>query len=36
MNKEHIAYLGSNFTIEWYYDSRGKSPALDYYHSLTA
>jgi len=35
MNKEYIAYPGNKFTIEWYYDSRGKSTALEYYTSLT-
>jgi phage-related protein len=36
MNRELIAYSGKEFTIEWYFDSRGKSSALDYYASLTA
>jgi hypothetical protein len=35
MNRELIAYAGKKFTIEWYFDSRGKSSALDYYASLT-
>jgi phage-related protein len=35
MNRELIAYAGKKFTIEWYFDARGKSLALDYYTSLT-
>ena len=35
MDNEHIAYSGKNFTVEWYYDSRGKSAALKYYKALT-
>ncbi len=35
MKKEFIAYLGSEFTIEWYYDQRGKSQALDYFEALS-
>lgn len=27
-------YRGSQFTIEWYFDERGASPAKDYYESL--
>lgn len=36
MNKEYIAYKGQEFTVEWYYNSNGKSPALDYYKALSA
>ncbi len=36
MSKEYIAYLGEKYTIEWYYNSRGKSSALEYYQSLSA
>jgi hypothetical protein len=36
MDREYIAYEGEKFTIEWYFDSNGKSIALDYYKSLTA
>lgn len=36
MNKEYIAYSGEKYTIEWYYNSRGKSAALEYYQSLSA
>lgn len=32
--REHIAYQGTFFTIEWYYTSTGNSPALDYYQKL--
>ncbi len=35
MKKEFIAFLGSEFTIEWYYDQRGKSQALDYFEELS-
>ena len=31
---EYIAYEGSSFTIEWYCDTRNRSPALEYYNSL--
>jgi phage-related protein len=34
MNREYIAYEDSIFTIEWFYDSKGRSPALEYYKSL--
>lgn len=36
MNKEYIAYSGEKFIVEWYYNSRGKSEALDYFNSLIA
>jgi hypothetical protein len=36
MDREYIAYAGKKFTIEWYFDSNGKSMALDYYKTLTA
>lgn len=29
--KRRIAYEGSEFTIEWYCDSKGRSPALEYF-----
>jgi phage-related protein len=32
--KEHIAFEGKKFTIEWYFDSKGKSIALEYFDSL--
>ena len=28
--KEYIAYKGTEFTIEWYFDKNGKSLALEY------
>lgn len=34
MKKKIIAYLGEQFTIEWYFDARGKSPALDFFEAL--
>lgn len=34
MNKEFIVYEGSEFTIEWYYNTRGKSPAKAYFDNL--
>ena len=36
MNREYIVYAGKAYAIEWYFDSNGKSIALDYYDSLTA
>jgi len=35
MAKEFIAYKGSQFTIEWYYDAREKSKALEYFEELS-
>lgn len=32
---EYIVYKGKKFTIEWYYDVRGKSEVLDYFNKLT-
>lgn len=29
--KQHLAYEGSEFTIEWYYDPKGLSSALEYF-----
>ncbi|HSW72053.1 MAG TPA: type II toxin-antitoxin system RelE/ParE family toxin [Chlamydiales bacterium] len=29
--KQYIAYAGSEFTIEWYYDTKGFSSALEYF-----
>lgn len=28
---DYLAYEGSEFTIEWYQDSKGKSQAMDYF-----
>lgn len=33
-NKNFIAYKGKEFTIEWYYNDQGNSPALEYYLQL--
>ena len=33
--REYIAYAGEAFTIEWYIDARGHSPALEYFLSLS-
>jgi len=35
MPKEYIAMQGDCFTIEWYYDSKGKIPALEYFEGLS-
>jgi phage-related protein len=32
--REHIAFEGEKFTIEWYFDIRGKSISLEYLESL--
>jgi phage-related protein len=29
--QQRVAYEGSEFTIEWYYDANGHSPALEYF-----
>ena len=34
MKKEFIVYTGSEFTIEWYFTDRGKSPAKEYFDEL--
>jgi hypothetical protein len=31
MKKQFLAYQGEEFTIEWYYNNRGNSSALEYY-----
>jgi phage-related protein len=28
---KHIAYEGTEFTVEWYYDAKGHSQALEYF-----
>lgn len=33
--KDYIAYKGAELTIEWYFNSQGKSPALEYFNELT-
>jgi phage-related protein len=32
---EYIAYEGNCFTIEWYFDGKDQSSALEYYQSLS-
>lgn len=32
---EYIVYSGRFFTIEWYFDSRSKSAAFEYFESLS-
>lgn len=32
--QEIIAFKGSKFTIEWYFDQKGKSHSLDYFDQL--
>lgn len=32
---EYVIYKGKKFTIEWYYDDRGKSEVFDYFNKLT-
>lgn len=34
MIKEYVVFKGSEFTIEWYYNERGKSPAKAYFEKL--
>lgn len=34
MKKQFVAYPGNKFTIEWYFDRRGKSTALEYFQDL--
>lgn len=33
--KEYIAYQGTAYTIEWYFDESGTSEALSYFNSLS-
>ncbi len=35
MNEEYIAYEGQEFTVEWYFNSGGKSQVLEYYKALS-
>ena len=37
MNKgiEYVAYSGDAYTIEWYFDEKHYSDALEYYNQLT-
>ena len=34
MNKEFIVISGNKFTIEWFFDKQGNSPALEYFEEL--
>lgn len=34
IDKEYIVYNGEAFTIEWYYDQKGKSQPRDFYEKL--
>ena len=34
-NYKYIAYEGTIYTIEWYYNENGKSQAYEYYQKLT-
>lgn len=34
MKKEFIVYRGTEYTIEWYYNQRGKSQAKEYFEDL--
>lgn len=34
MEKEFIVYEGAEFTVEWYFNEKGKSEALAYFESL--
>ncbi len=35
MKEKFIVHEGEEFTIEWYFDSRGKSNAFEYFQDLT-
>ena len=35
MDEKFIAYKGKKFTIEWYYNYKKESGALDYFEELT-
>jgi phage-related protein len=35
MDEKFIAYKGKKFTIEWYYNAKKESEALDYFEELT-
>ncbi len=35
MKKEYIAYEGDELTIEWYFNNRGKSSALEYFQDIS-
>jgi hypothetical protein len=33
-SREYFAYKGEYFTIEWFFDSKGKSQPLDYFYAM--
>ena len=33
-DREYIVYEGGAFTVEWYYDAKGKSQPLNFYEEL--
>lgn len=33
--KEYVAYEGTCFTIEWFYNEQGESQALEYFNGLS-
>jgi hypothetical protein len=35
MAREYLVYQGQAFAIEWYFDERGRSQALEYFEALT-
>lgn len=35
MDEKFIAYKGKKFTIEWYYNAKKESEALEYFEDLT-
>lgn len=35
MGNERVAYKGAVFAIEWYFNARGRSLALEYFESLS-
>ncbi len=35
MKKEFVIYKGKFFTLEWYFNSRGKSAVLEYFNELS-
>ena len=34
MKRQYVAYIGEEFTIEWYYKPNGRSPAYEYFLEL--
>ena len=32
--KNYVAYIGTKFTVEWYYTANGRIPALEYFNGL--